>query len=103
VWSELHYDLTLDPGPMKFIHEFASLPLMPGVYNWCISVNDGHRWFEFTLAPGLSVVSKDDSHVGGHLKGLLNLPTRLQIQADAGGAVADPVTGECAVGSTALS
>ncbi|HEV2382712.1 MAG TPA: ABC transporter ATP-binding protein [Terriglobia bacterium] len=82
IWSRLHYGLKLDPGPMTFVHEFASLPLMPGIYTWDVGVNDGHRWFDFTLAPELSIVSKNDSHVYGHIKGFLNLASELQIHND---------------------
>jgi ABC-type polysaccharide/polyol phosphate transport system ATPase subunit len=82
VWSKLEYGLTLDPGPLTFVHEFEALPLMPGVYNWGLGVNDGHRWFDFTLAPELSIVSKNDSHVYGHIKGFLNLASELKIHHD---------------------
>jgi lipopolysaccharide transport system ATP-binding protein len=81
LWSKLSYDLTLDPGPVTFIHEFPSLPLLPGVYTWSVSVNDLHRWFDFVLVPELSIVSKHDSPVGPDLKGFLSLPSELQIQA----------------------
>ena len=82
VWSHLHDDLKLDLGPMTFVHEFASLPLMPGIYAWDVRVNDGHNWFEFILVPELSIVSKDDSTLGGHLKGVLNLASELRLQGE---------------------
>jgi ABC-type polysaccharide/polyol phosphate transport system ATPase subunit len=81
VWSHLHYDLKLDPGPVTFVQEFASLPLVPGVYTWEVRVYDGNIWSEFILAPEFSLVSKTDSHVYGHLKGFLNLPFELRFQA----------------------
>jgi ABC-type polysaccharide/polyol phosphate transport system ATPase subunit len=82
IWSKLYYDLTLDPGPLTFVHEFASLPLAPGVYTWEVHVGDGHSWFDFVLAPELSIVSKDDSPLGGHFKGFLNLASALHLQVD---------------------
>jgi len=81
VWSHLHYDLKLDPGPVTFVQEFASLPLVPGVYTWEVRVNNGHIWSEFMLAPEFSIVSRTDSNVYGHLKGFLNLPFKLRLQA----------------------
>ncbi len=80
LWSKLHYDLGLDPGPMTFVHEFASLPLLPGVYTWGTSVNDGHRWFDFVLVPEFSIISKNDSSVGPDLKGFLSLASELEIE-----------------------
>ena len=82
VWSKLHCDLRLDPGPMTFVHEFKSLPLLPGAYTWGVGVNDGHRWFDFVLTPELSIVSNNDSYIYGHLKGFLNLASGVQIEAD---------------------
>jgi ABC-type polysaccharide/polyol phosphate transport system ATPase subunit len=82
VWSKLEYGLMLDPGPVTFVHQFEALPLMPGIYNWGVGINDGHRWFDFALAPELSIVSNNDSHVYGYLKGVLNLASELQIQTD---------------------
>ena len=82
VWSKLHCDLRLDPGAMTFVHEFESLPLLPGAYTWSVGVNDGHRWFDFVLAPELSIVSKDDAHVYGHLRGFLNLASELRVEVD---------------------
>jgi hypothetical protein len=82
IWSKLSYDLTLDPGPLTFVHEFGSLPLAPGVYTWEIHVGDGHGWFDFVLAPELSIVSRDDSPLGGHFKGFLNLASALHLQVD---------------------
>jgi lipopolysaccharide transport system ATP-binding protein len=81
IWSHLHHDLKLDPGQVTFIHEFATLPLVPGVYTWDVRVYDGNLWSEFLLAPELSIVSRTDSNVYGHLKGLLKLPFELRIQA----------------------
>jgi len=82
VWSKLHCDLRLDPGSMTLVHEFESLPLLPGAYTWSVGVNDGHRWFDFVLAPELSIVSKDDAHVYGHLRGFLNLASELRVEVD---------------------
>jgi lipopolysaccharide transport system ATP-binding protein len=93
VWSYLHGDLKLDPGPVTFVQEFASLPLMPGVYTWDVRVNDGHRWSEFLLAPELSIISRTDSNVYGHLKGLLNLPFELRVLAGEGEENFEPITG----------
>jgi ABC-type polysaccharide/polyol phosphate transport system ATPase subunit len=88
VWSHLHYDLKLDPSPVTFVQEFASLPLVPGVYTWEVRVNDGHIWSEFVLAPELSIISRTDSNVYGHLKGFLNLPFELRLRT--GSADEDP-------------
>jgi len=80
VWSYLHYDLKLDPGPVVFIQEFDFLPLAPGVYEWDVRVYDGHTWSDFLLAPELSIVSRTDSNVYGHLKGFLNVTSEMRLQ-----------------------
>jgi ABC-type polysaccharide/polyol phosphate transport system ATPase subunit len=99
IWSKLHYDLTLQPGPVTFVHQFGSLPLMPGVYTWGISVNDSHEWSDFTLLPGLSIVSRNDSHVGGRGKGFLNLHSELELRVDTAWAETHRVLAETPVGS----
>lgn len=84
VWSYLHHDLKLDPGPVVFLQEFASLPLAPGVYAWELRVYDGHVWSEFLLAPELSIVSKTDSNVYGHLRGFLNVASEMRVHSPQG-------------------
>ena len=80
LWSHLHHDLKLDPGPVTFIQKFASLPLAPGVYTWEVRVFDGNLWSASILAPEFSIISRTDSNVYGHLKGFLNLPFELRLQ-----------------------
>jgi lipopolysaccharide transport system ATP-binding protein len=79
VWSHLGDIQRLDPGPVTFVQEFASLPLLPGIYTWDVRVHDGHSWSEFTLAPELSIVSRTDSNVYENLKGFLQLPFELRL------------------------
>ena len=97
VWSKVKNDLALEAGPVIFVHEFKNLPLVPGVYHWTVGVNDGHRWFDFTLAPELSIVSKNDSDIYSYLKGFLNLDCQLHIQTRT-----TPATTELAVERVAL-
>jgi ABC-type polysaccharide/polyol phosphate transport system ATPase subunit len=82
VWSHLCSDLRLDPGPVSFIQEFPFLPLAPGVYTWDVRVNDGDIWSDFILTPEFSIVSRTDSDVYGHLKGVMNLPFELRLVTD---------------------
>jgi hypothetical protein len=80
VWSNLYYDLKLDPGPVTFVHEFSSLPLLPGIYTWDVHFHDGHNWVEYPLLPQLSIVSRTDSHLDGPLKGFLNLASEMHLE-----------------------
>ncbi len=84
VWTKHYTNLTIDPGPVTFIHQFANLPLLPGVYSWFIGVYDGHNWTECSPLPELSIVSQDDSTVSGHYRGFLRLDCDLQIKAENG-------------------
>lgn len=94
VWSQIHYDLKLDPGPVTFVLEFSSLPLVPGVYTWNVNVHDGNCGVGFILTPELSVVSKTDSIVDGHYKGILNLASELRLEWETGGSTTStPIAG----------
>jgi ABC-type polysaccharide/polyol phosphate transport system ATPase subunit len=84
VWSQLHYDLNLDAGPVNFVQEFASLPLVPGVYTWDLNVYDGHEWTNSILFPELSIVSKSDSTVDGRYKGFLKVASQLKFERENG-------------------
>jgi ABC-type polysaccharide/polyol phosphate transport system ATPase subunit len=79
LWSAMHHDLHLRPGPVDLVYSFETLPLNPGIYLWEIRVFDGHHWFEHLQVPELSIVSKTDSNVYGHLKGALNLGVTLDL------------------------
>jgi ABC-type polysaccharide/polyol phosphate transport system ATPase subunit len=90
LWSAMHHDLRLRPGPVDLAYSFETLPLNPGIYLWEIRIFDGHHWFEHPQVPEFSIVSKTDSNVYGHLKGALNLGVTLDLLEQA----------ECEVGKS---
>ena len=69
---------------MNFVQEFASLPLVPGVYTWDLNVYDGHEWTNSILFPELSIVSKSDSTVDGRYKGFLKVASQLKFERENG-------------------
>jgi ABC-type polysaccharide/polyol phosphate transport system ATPase subunit len=80
VWSNQYHDVALDPGATVIAHEFARPPLNPGVYIWEIYLYDGEKWLHDVLVPELSIISKNDSQVLGHLKGFLNLESSFRVE-----------------------
>jgi ABC-type polysaccharide/polyol phosphate transport system ATPase subunit len=83
LWSNVYHDIALDPGPAKFIHELAQLPLNPGIYTWEVRFNDGHKWSLSILVPELSITSKTDSAVFEHVRGVLDLETSFAMEQPA--------------------
>jgi lipopolysaccharide transport system ATP-binding protein len=94
VWSMLRPDLKLEEGAVTFVHEFPYLPLLPGIYSWAIGIYDGHRWLEFMPLPELSIVSANDSAVGGDHRGILSLPCELTIYTEPQEVVLEQGSGE---------
>jgi hypothetical protein len=82
VWSNIYHHVALDPGPATFVHEFARLPLNPGIYLWEVHVHDGNEWLPFSLVPEMSIVSKNDSAVYERWRGFLALESNFSVEQE---------------------
>jgi ABC-type polysaccharide/polyol phosphate transport system ATPase subunit len=80
VWSNIYHHVALDPGPATFVHEFARLPLNPGIYLWEVHVHDGNEWLPFSLVPEMSIISRNDSAVYERWRGFLALESSFSVE-----------------------
>jgi lipopolysaccharide transport system ATP-binding protein len=90
IWASSVEDLELEPGEHEFSYMFPMLPLRPGPYSWLVSLfDDGHEVDVWDSLPEMIVASENHQHADDQWNGILNMPSRLEI--DGGGTRAKEV------------
>jgi lipopolysaccharide transport system ATP-binding protein len=77
MWAQARQELTLKPGVHVFSHEFLSLPLRPGTYQWQVSFWEGGEMLDhWDSLPEMSIATEINQHYRDEWNGILNLPAK---------------------------
>jgi lipopolysaccharide transport system ATP-binding protein len=80
VGSWAFYDLDLPAGDHVFSYSVDGLPLVPGAYQWHVSLLDEEKMLDDWYAvPELVIATELFSHPNDQYRGILNIPCALEI------------------------
>ena len=75
VWGWAVPNLNLEPGIHRFVHEFPSLPLRPGSYQWQVTLTDENELFDsWDCNPEMVIDTEQHQHYLDEWNGILNVP-----------------------------
>ena len=81
VWATAATGLNLDPGLHRLVHTFPGLPLRPGSYSWRVSLYDESGLLDdYTCTPELIIDTLPVTHPRDEWAGLLNIPTKFDVE-----------------------
>jgi lipopolysaccharide transport system ATP-binding protein len=81
MWAQAAQNLTLGPGIHTFSHEFPSLPLRPGAYQWQVSLLDEGTMLDlWDCLPEMVIATETNQHYQDGWNGILNLPRVFSVQ-----------------------
>lgn len=80
LWGWAKRELQLDEGSHTFVHEFPSLPLKPGAYQWQVELWDEHDQLDsWDCQPEMVIATENHQHYLDEWNGVLNLPSQFRI------------------------
>jgi hypothetical protein len=80
VWGWAARDLHLEAGLHALTHEFPTLPLKPGSYQWQVEISDEHgRLDSWDGQPEMVISTEHHQHYLDEWTGILNVPSRFAI------------------------
>ncbi|HEV2197124.1 MAG TPA: ABC transporter ATP-binding protein [Candidatus Acidoferrum sp.] len=76
MWARAEQKLKLDAGTHIFSHNFPSLPLRPGSYQWQVSLWEGGEELDlWDCSPEMTIATENHQHYMDEWNGVLNLPS----------------------------
>jgi lipopolysaccharide transport system ATP-binding protein len=81
MWGTDARDISLEPGRCAFTYALPGLPLLPGAYNWRVSLYDESGELDvWDCLPEMLVVTEPVTHSRDEWAGLLNIPSKFEIE-----------------------
>ena len=85
IWARSTENFELPVGRHDFSYTFPMLPIRPGPYNWAVSLYEMYGGREeidaWECAPDMSVASENHQHQFDVWNGVLNMPSKFEINA----------------------
>ena len=83
MWAQGVQNLTLGSGIHIFSHEFPSLPLRPGTYQWQVSIWEGQEMLDlWDCLPEMNIAAEVHQHRCDQWNGILNVPAKFSHQME---------------------
>lgn len=80
VWGWAVRDLQLEAGVHALTHEFPTLPLKPGSYQWQVEISDeNERLDSWDCQPEMVIATEHHQHYLDEWTGILNVPSQFAI------------------------
>jgi len=75
IWGWAVTNLNLSAGTHQLIHEFPTLPLRPGSYQWQVNLSDENELFDtWDASPEMRIETEEYQHYLDEWNGFLNVP-----------------------------
>jgi lipopolysaccharide transport system ATP-binding protein len=82
IWASAAESLQFQPGRHELRYTFPMLPLRPGPYSWQVSLyQDGQNLDAWDCLPEMIVATENYQHSHDDWNGILNMPSRFEIDA----------------------
>ena len=82
IWAWETQPLPLCAGKQELCHKFPILPLRPGLYTWLVALYEGGDPIDvWDCVPEMMVATENLQHPQDRWSGVLNIPTRFELQA----------------------